>query len=370
MKIPIYKLEFEEEYIIEYKARCEEILKSGRPLSESFYVREFEQKFARMIGAKYAVATTSGTAALDLAIRALGIKGKIAIPSNTFFATALAALNNGCDIALVDCERETFSISPEHLYNVIKTNDISAVIVVHIGGIISRYIEDIIDICKKSDIVIIEDAAHAHFSRRGRFKAGTIGEIGCFSFFPTKVMTTGEGGIVVTNNVDLYNKIRSLKNLGRDIDNEKYCINRNGVNYKISEFTAVLGLLELSRVKKRIEKRNILVKRYIDNLCGTGYTPVTQDNGYCSYYKFITLVPNEREIIREQCEKNGISLTGEVYRIPLHRQPAFKNEAKASGRLHETDYVADNHICPPLYPELTLEEVDYICDVLKQAEKI
>ena len=140
--------------------------------------------------------------------------------------------NAGGIIELVDMEPESFSLCPKDLE--LKLNDkIGAVIIVHVGGIISHEISKIVDMCKKYNVPLIEDAAHAHLSRVDGYVAGTIGDIGCFSFFPTKVMTTGEGGFISTNNEKYYEKIKSLKNFGRDNKDIGIIINPEGNNFKI-----------------------------------------------------------------------------------------------------------------------------------------
>lgn len=368
MKVPIFKLNFEDKFVQEYNLRCADILTSNRPLGESYYVSQFETKYARLIGCDYAVAVSNGTAAIDLALRALNIRGKVAIPSNTFFATSVAVKNAGCEIVLIDSESESFSLCPKDLSRKLETDDIDAVIIVHIGGIISNYIKDIVDICRKHDVPLIEDAAHAHLSQKREYTAGTIGDIGCFSFFPTKVMTCGEGGMVTTNDKKIYDRVKSLKNFGRDDSNIGLCIYPHGINYKISEFTGLLGSMECDRVVSRVEKRNQLVERYVKKLKGSGYVPVLQDDGLCSSYKFITKIPLDREKIRDYCEKNGVTITGEVYKTPIHQQPVFKDQFKEKS-YPVTDYICKAHICPPLYPELDFNEVDYVCEVLMKAEK-
>jgi dTDP-4-amino-4,6-dideoxygalactose transaminase len=374
MNIPIFKLNFDDKLINEFKKRSEEILRSNRPLGEYSYVREFEEKFARLIGAKYCVATTNGTTAIELALKALNVKGKtVIIPANTFFATAVATINAGAAIGLVDIEDENFSLSPERLEEEIKIRlgrkeKIGAVMIVHIGGIISKHIKKIKKICDRYNIPLVEDAAHAHCSELGGLRAGTIGKVGAFSFFPTKVMTTGEGGMLATNDLRIYKLAKSLKNFGRDLSKEDLCINPDGSNFKISEFTGLLGALECDRVISRIKKRNKLVKIYVKKLTGSSYSPVLQSKGVCSHYKMILKTKINREWLRKYCRKNNITLTGEVYKIPVHKQPLYKDLFKKD-KFPVSDYVSDNHICPPLYPELSEKEINYICDVLLKAEK-
>ncbi len=365
-KIPIFKLKFPLIYRLKFLKKANEILTSGRPIGESKYVKEFESKFSRLNNSKYAIACSNGTTALDLALRAVNVLNKeVILPSNTFFATSIAVTNAGGQIKLVDIEKDNLSIDPSDLRKKINKKT-GAVIIVHIGGIISKHIEEIVSICKENNIPLIEDAAHAHFSNYKGITAGNWGDIGCFSFFPTKVMTTGEGGIVVTNNSILADKVQSLKNFGRDNQNPSMCINPFGNNYKINEFTGLMGSLECDRVISRINKRNELVQRYVNNLKNSSYTPVLQEEGYCSYYKMILKTNLNREWLKEYCKKYNIILTGEVYSIPIHHQPLYSSYKK--NKLPITNDICLNHICPPLYPELSKKEIDYICKILLKAE--
>ena len=367
LNIPIFRLNFDLKSKIKFLKGSWDILSSDRPLGESKYVKEFEDKFAKMSDAKYALACSNGTTAIELSLKALDVKGKkVLMPSNTFFATSVAITNAGGIIELLDMEPESFSISLKDLISKI-TPEVGAVVIVHIGGIISHDISKIVDVCKKNNVPLVEDAAHAHFSLKGTHRAGVIGEVGTFSFFPTKVMTTGEGGMITTNNKELYEKMKSLKNFGRHIYDSGIIVNSEGNNFKINEFTGLLGSIECDRVYSRIEKRTDLLERYRKNLSKTKYKVIKQKgNGTCANYKAIVITPMDGAWLKKYCKEKGISLTGEVYRIPVHEQPLYK-EQFSSVNLPNTDYYSKHHVCPPLYPELSTKEVDYICDVLKQA---
>lgn len=374
MNIPIFKLEFDKKFLSEFHKKSEELLTSNRPLSENKYVKEFEEKFAKLVKAKYVIAVSNGTTAIELALKAVGVKDTtVIIPCNTFFATSVAVTNAGAKNALVDVESDNFSIDPVSLERKIKElrskkESIGAVIIVHIGGIISAHIDEIVDICNKYKIPLIEDAAHAHCSKWGKYRAGTIGVIGCFSFFPTKVMTSGEGGMVTTNNKNYAGVIASLKNFGRDNNNPGICINPEGNNYKVTELTGLLGSMECGRVIKRIKRRNELTNLYVEELKGSSYIPVLQTKGLSSQYKMILKTSIDRDWLRQYCKERNIILTGEVYSIPINKQPLYENEFK-NEKFSVTDEISKNHICPPLYPELTNKEVEYICKVLLAAEK-
>ena len=367
--IPIFRLNFGLKSKIKFLRGAWDILSSDRPLGESKYVKEFEDRFAKMSESEYAIACSNGTTAIELALKAIDIKGKkVLIPSNTFFATSVAVTNAGGIIELLDMEPQSFSIDMKDLESKI-TPEVGAVIIVHIGGIISHNITKILEICRKNNVPLVEDAAHAHFSLRGSYRAGSIGDIATFSFFPTKVMTTGEGGMITTSNKEYYDKIKSLKNFGRDISDGGIIVNPEGNNFKINEFTGLLGCIELDRVISRIEKRTYLLQRYQDNLEKTKYKVVKQKGkGTCSNYKAIIVTPIDGAWLKKYCKERNITLTGEVYRIPVHEQPLYK-EQFSSVNLPNTTYYSKHHICPPLYPELSVKEVDYICDVLKKALK-
>jgi dTDP-4-amino-4,6-dideoxygalactose transaminase len=367
LSIPIFRLKFDFKSKFKFLKGSWDILSSDRPLGESKYVKEFEDKFAKMSDAKYALASSNGTTAIELALKSLGVYNKkVLIPSNTFFATSVAVTNAGGIIELLDMEPQSFSICLKDLESKI-TSETGAVIIVHIGGIISHDIIKIVELCKKHNVPLVEDAAHAHFSLKGTHRAGVIGDIGTFSFFPTKVMTTGEGGMITTNNKELYDKMKSLKNFGRHLEDGGVIVSPTGNNFKINEFTGLLGSIECDRVYSRIQTRTELLERYRKNLEKTKYKVIKQKgNGVCANYKAIVITPMDGAWLKKYCKENGISLTGEVYRIPVHQQPLYK-EQFSSVNLPNTDYYSKHHVCPPLYPELSIKEVDYICDVLKQA---
>ena len=366
--IPIFRLKFSFLFKLKFLRGAWDILSSDRPLGESKYVKEFETKFSKLVGSQYSVACSNGTTAIELALKSIDIKGKkVVCPSNTFFATTVAIENAGGEVVLVDCEKETFSISYNHLKKIISEQEIGAVVIVHIGGIISKDISKIVSLCKKNNIPLIEDAAHAQTSQTLSYTAGTIGDIACFSFFPTKVMTTGEGGMITTNNKEYYEKIKSLKNFGRDNQNAGIIVNPDGNNFKVHEFTGLMGSLECDRVISRVERRNILLNRYVENLSDSNFKVIKQNEGRCSYYKCIVLSPYNTDALKQFCKEHNISLTGEVYKIPVHQQPLY-SEKFDSSQLKNTNYIANKHICPPLYPELSETEVDFICDVLKKFE--
>jgi dTDP-4-amino-4,6-dideoxygalactose transaminase len=364
-EVPVYKLEFEPEFVERFASGCAEILRSDL-LAEGARVAEFEERFAAFAGSAHAVAVGSGTDALEVALRAVGVEDRdVIIPTNTFIATAVAARRAGGRVVLADIEDQTFALSPRALAERI-TPDTGAVVLVHVGGVIAGHAAEIAAICGRAGVPLIEDAAHAHGSSRGGLRAGTIGAAGAFSFFPTKVMTTGEGGMVTTNDAALAAKMRSLKNFGRDPSNALLC-RLEGSNCKMTEFQALLGLLELERLPGRIGKRSALARRYRSRLDGTSYEVVACDGATSSHYKQILRTPLPTDALHAFCRERGVGLTGRVYRYPVHAQPVYAGLWDGEA-FPVADAFARGHVCPPLYPELEADDVDFVCDVLKLAE--
>jgi len=364
MKIPTFKLNFEDDFINSFVTNAKSILEAGF-VGEGKWVKEFEKRFKLIQGCSHAIATTSGTSSIEIALKALDVRGKdVIVPTNTFFATAVAVKNAGGNVVLVDCNKEDFSMCLEALESKITPNT-AAVITVHIGGIISSNIYDVLRVCGLNNLPLVEDAAHAHGSKLRGIHAGSFGMLGCFSFFPTKCMTTGEGGMVTTNDEELSKKVRSLKNFGRDYEDIGICSHEQGGNAKINEFTGLLGSLECDRLQARLKKRKQLVDFYEKNLDESKYEVLKQtdpEDSYCGYYKCIVKTQKSVADIYHITKKEGISLTGEVYSRPLHRQPVFYCDDK----FPNADFAAANHICPPLYPELSEDEAGFVCEILNK----
>jgi perosamine synthetase len=360
-QVKIFDLKFNQKEISFFLKNSKNIFKEGF-FSNHSYVRRFENQFKKINKSKFALSTSSGTSALEIILRSFDIKNKnVLVNSNTFIATGHAIMNAGGKIIPVELEKDYFMMDPHDLEKKINKN-IGAVVIVHIGGIISPNIFKIKKICKKFKVPLIEDAAQAHGSRYKNTYAGNFGDAGAISFFTTKVMTTGEGGMITTNNRKSFNKMYSLRQFG--FMKNKLLHDQVSGNYKLTEFSALLGIIELKRFKSRIKKRNSIAKIYQKHLENSKYKILKSTNPfYCNHYKQILFSRISREKIEKILNKNKISLTGGVYYIPLHRQPIYKRQLKKY-KLPLTDYFCDNHFCPPCYPELNKHDIDRICAVL------
>lgn len=377
MNIPIIRIPYDEDDIKYIKDEIEKVLRSGY-LTMSRKVKEFEEKYAKYCGTKYAIGTNSGTSSLEMILRAIEVDGyNVIVPSNTYMATPIAVVKAGGKVIFTECTKENLQIDPDDIERKIRF-DTKAVIVVHIGGFITPHFKRIKDICKKNNLVIVEDAAHAHGASIDGKMAGSLGLAGSFSFYPTKVLTTAEGGMITTDNDEIFKKSIVLREHGK-ADHNLNIHTEFGDNWRFSEIHAVLGLQQMKKVnwilneRRRIAAQYDLLLKDIDEI-----RPIKIDeNIKPSYYKYIAYLDEriERNILKDSLKINyNIFLPGEVYSNPCHSQPVFKKypEKMLNSEKDEfpvTDYVCKHHICLPLYPSLNDDEIMYVIKSLKECIK-
>jgi perosamine synthetase len=350
-------------------ARIEEALASGQ-LTLGKFGREFEERFAAYCGAAYAVAVSSGTSALEIALRALGVEGKeVLVPANTFFATAAAALHAGARVRFLDCDPQTMAVSVQDLAEQIGPRT-AGVIVVHIGGLITPDIEAIRRLCAERGVWLLEDAAHAHGSAIGGRMAGTFGVAGAFSFYPTKVMTAGEGGMIVTDDARLRDEALIYRDQGKASFTQN-AHTRLGSNWRMSELHAAVALSQLARLDEFIAHRQRIARVYDAALADRrlGLRPLAVPEGArCNYYKYIVFLPEGvdraalKRLLREEYE---VGLSGEVYETPLHEQPVFAPYRDRS--LPGAEYICARHICLPISAVMTEDQARFVIDALTDA---
>lgn len=372
MQIPAARIFFPEEDRKVLVKQIDEILNSGQ-LTLGKYGQEFEQKFASYIGTKYAVAINSGTSALEIILRALDIKGySVIVPTNTFFATPLAVLHAGGEVIFADVE-DNLCLDPVSLEKNIRS-DTRAVIVVHIGGLITPKINEIIEICQQHDLYLIEDAAHAHGSTLDGKKAGSFSIAAAFSFYPTKVITSGEGGMITTSREDIYQRSTVFRDQGKagfygNVHTEL------GYNWRMSEIHAAIGLSQFLRLEEFIADRRKVARIYDRGLARTSglkqvqIPPATKTN----YYKYVALLDKDVDrssLKKKMKEKYNVSLSGEVYELPCHLQPVLKNlYGYKGGEFPVAEDICRRHICLPVFARMTEEEANYVTDCLMEVLK-
>ena len=290
--------------------------------TEGKFTSMFEEKWTAWNGLP-ATSFGSWSGAALTALEFFKVKGKIVLcPSNTFMATSLSVVKAGARVEFVDCNREDLCLSFEDLKHKVERFKPAAVWVVHIGGHIAFEIEEISRFCKERDIVLLEDCAHAHGASWNGRKPGTWGEAGIYSFYATKTITTGEGGMLVSANRDLHEFSKRSRNYGKP----DYVV--EGLNYRINEFAAALGVAQVDRMADIVAWKKAYAEKHLDPKFPKR---VKFPEGMISgYYKYIIFDPIENS-------------TGKVYDRPCHKIMNRDDD------LPNTDWVAKNHWCVPLY---------------------
>lgn len=376
IKIPGFDLKYSEEDIKWIMNNFEKILRSGF-ISMGSHVKQFEEAFASFCGVPYALATANGTCSLEMILRTIDVKGStVIVPSHTFMATATAVIHAGGKVIFTDCQRENFQMDPEDLRKKIRS-DTKAVILVHMSGIISPHYDRIKNICDEHNLSLIEDAAHAHGATINGKKAGSLGIAGSFSFFSTKVLTTGEGGMITTANKNIYETCKALRDHGR-FGPEPNIHHEFGYNWRPSEFHAVLGLRQVQEVDKILKERRLIAHFYDEKLSKKQIPGIRllriPDNIKSAYYKYILFCEDsiDRKILKEKMRNEyGVSLPGELYNQACHTQPVFKKYPDAvvmnpDDKFPETEYVVKKHFCLPLYLGLKEEQTDYVVNSIEK----
>lgn len=363
--IPAAKIQFLPEDRAWIGERLQEVLATGQ-LTLGKYGAQFEEKFAQICSLRYGVAVNSGTGALEIILRALRVEGRdVLVPTNTFFATAAAVVHAGARPVLVDLDPESFGIRPEDVERCL-TSKAAGVIVVHTGGIISHRMRELQELCQKKGLWLVEDAAHAHGSFYDGVSAGGFGVAGAFSFYPTKVMTSGEGGMIVTDNQEIAEEARIYRDQGKASFTQN-AHTRMGYNWRMSEPHAIIGLKHLERLGAMIADRQRIARIYDQGLKGLQNlrSLAIPAGGVCNYYKYIAILQDKRdrkELKTLLRDRYGVSLSGEVYEVPLHQQPIFREYA--SGPLPVSEDYCARHICLPVFSGMKEEEANQVIEAL------
>jgi perosamine synthetase len=330
------------------------------------YTRQFEAAFAAAHSSPgappHAVAVSSGTAALEIALRGAGVAGRdVIIPANTFYATAAAVLAAGGRPVFADIDPATFALSPPTVAAAL-TPATAAVVLVHIGGLITPWVDEIRRACEERGIVLIEDAAHAHGAIWAGRYAGSFGAAAAFSFYPTKVVTAGEGGMILTTEAGLADEARIYRDQGKGSFGANHHV-RHGYAWRMSELSAVTGLVHLRRMTDAIERRREVAARYGAALAALdGLAPLPEPAGCRSnFYKYIVVLPpgcDRAQFKKEAAARYEVRLAGEVYDLPLHRQPVLAD--LAGPPLPAAEDLCARHVCLPVHSDMTDDEVDQV----------
>ena len=391
MRIPVLRIPFDADDRRFLQEGWDGVLDSGQ-LTLSKHTSAFEEAFRELCSTKYAVAVNSATAALEVILRALDVQdASVIVPTNTFLATALAAVHAGNRVIFADSDPATLALDPDDVARRI-TPDVRAVILVHIGGVITPRYAALKALCDERGVHLIEDCAHAHGCSIDGRMAGSLGVAGAFSFFPTKVLTTGEGGMVTTDDETLYRRAAMIRNQGKnpDLGNR---ISEVGHNFRMSELTALVGVQQMRAAPRLIEERRRAAAFYDDALGSVdGIMPLALAEGVeSSYYKYVAYLDegiDRTTLKRVMRERYEVALTGEVYAELCHEEPLWEEYTycgrrrggsvacarwpgcgcgEAPGDFPGARHISERHVCLPVYPGLREDELGYVVESLGAA---
>ena len=331
----------------------------------------FEKKFTKKNRSKYGVAVGSGTDALFIALKSLGIKkgDEVITAANTAIPTISAIKSTGASPKLVDIGND-YLIDPLKIEKEI-TNRTKIIIPVHLYGQTCE-MEKIIKISKKYKLKIIEDCAQSQGAKYKNRFCGTIGELGCFSFYPTKILGAyGDGGFILTNNYNLYKKIKRIRFYGIEtVDKRnkylnKYYSNEDGINSRLDEIQAGILNFKLSIIEKLIARRRHLASLYFKELISTELKlPIIRKYSEHVFHLFTIYHPRRDEIVKKLKE---LSIeTKIIYPYPIHKMNAFKKIFKNNKRLKNSEVKSKGIFCLPIYPELKDKEAIRVCKSIKR----
>lgn len=359
---PFY-LDLDEGEIETIQTEMGEILRRGE-LILGRHTAAFEDEFARYCGSRHAVTLNTATSALEVLLTLKGARGKrVAVPSNTNFASVAAIIRAGGEPVYMDMTAACFAPDLGILERTAETHEIHGVMWVHIGGIIVPDFAEVADFCRRHGLFLIEDCAHAHGSWLGGKSAGTFGDGGAFSFFPTKVMTTMEGGMIVTDSQEDADLARSFRNQGKRHAAYGGLHYDLGNSWRLTEIAAFMGLVQLAKLDRMVAARQRAVHIVAEHLrrreiayCDTSHMDAA------SHYKFIVRLPEGRDAdqVKRDMSARGIICGGGVYEVPCHLQPVFADVPHDNSELTLTEAWCPRHICPPITSGTSLEDAERI----------
>ncbi len=353
----------------EMKTRVLEVIDSGQYILGN-QCKEFEKEFAQFVGAKHAVLTSSGTSALFLFLKALGVgEGDgILVPSLTAFPTVEPVYHAGATPIFIDID-ETFTMDPKHVEAVLKKRDpipgvkrVKGVLPVHLYGHPAN-MEALSDLSKRYGLFILEDCCQAHGARFKGTRVGSLGIGGCFSFYPSKNMTVfGDGGILVTSEEGIASTCRMLRDHGRK---EKYEHELVGFNLRFNEIQGAVGRLQLKKLDGFNESRRRIAQWYNEGLKGLPViTPKAKEWAEPVFHLYV-IQTQERDKLAAFLREKGVQ-TGIHYPIPNHLQPAVRSTSGQQPKLEKTEETANRILSLPIYPELEKENVEFVYEKIRE----
>ena len=348
------------------------VIRRGTYWSSGPEIDEFENEIASFVGTKYALSFNSGTSALHADLLAHNITdGEVIVPSFTFIATANAVLLAGAKPIFAEIEDQSYGLDPEDVAKKI-TNKTKAVIPVHYGGAPCKEIRALREIAEDHNLILIEDAAESLGSKISDKMVGTFGHSSMFSFCQNKVITAGEGGVIVTDLKDIYKKLKLIYSHGRVENSHEYFSTTKefdyvqaGYNYRMSTISAALILSQLKKINKIIKLRREKAKYFNKKLSKINNVkiPIESKDHYHIYQMYTIQLENSKSRAKLQHHLSKEGVMTKVYFKPIHLTTFYKKELKCKeGDLPITEEISEKVLTLPLYPTLTLKEIDYMAD--------
>jgi perosamine synthetase len=332
-------------------------------------VAKFEKEFAAYCNQPYGIAFPSCTSSMEAALQAFGVGpgDEVLVPVETFIATGMAVSLVGATPVFTEISASNFSMDFDDAWSRV-TERTRGAIVVHFGGFISPQLPAFVQMMRETGRFVIEDAAHAPGAELNGQKAGSLADAGCFSFYPTKIMTTGEGGMLVTAREDLARTVRSLQLRGRDLDNpeERYVL--SGRNNRFTEIAAAMGLSQLRTLPEFLARRRRVAAIYDEMLLGSElFVPVLAEDGSLpSYWRYVAMptIGLDRVALRDRLATNRITIDW-AYDPPLHLQPVYQESlGTLPGMLPRSESILSRHICLPVHARMRDNDAEFVAQRL------
>ena len=345
----------------------EQVLESGN-LSLGDYTKSFEERMTELVGGKYAVSVSSGGSALELTLQSLNLNGReVIVPTDTFVATANAVIKAGGIPVFADINKENLCLDPNSALHLVSDKT-AGIIYVHMFGLIPKSFLKVREICQSNDLFLIEDSAHAHGSKLGKENAGNLADAGCFSFYATKILTSGEGGAITTNDKKLYDSLISLRNHGRKLGSNLY--DRVSNNYRMPEISCLLAFHQLEIIDDIIKSRRNIASQYSGELTDVDGLEILNEfngNNDCSYWRYPIYIDErlDRQELQNRMMKNHKICITWMYEPLCHMQPVFKEFVSSNYKLDEAEECIKRLVCIPCYPDLSKEDVSRVCSGIK-----
>jgi perosamine synthetase len=346
------------------------VLKKGWISSDGPEVKLFEKEFSKKIKRKYSVAVSNGTAALEIAIKALNLRknDEVIIPNFTIISNALAVIKQNLKPVVIDCELDTWNIKIDELEKKI-TNKTKAIIITHIYSF-SNDMDRIIKLCKKRKIFLIEDAAEVIGLKYKNKYCGSFGDISTFSFYANKQLTTGEGGMISTNNLKFYNKCKSLRNLCFG-ENQRFNHEDIGWNYRITNIQAALGISQLKRLERVVKRKMEIGNYYFKRLSKNKNLLMTKPKNSFSknIYWVVGIVIKNKKMLASKVIKKLAShgIGARPFFWPMHEQKVFKKMKIFSQKKYpNSSYLGRYGFYIPSYLKITNSEMNYVISIINK----